>query len=95
MTSPRHEVYALLCHTPGDVTPCHYDEQENLYGQVTGLKRVILFPPEHFECLYPYPLHHPHDRQCQVMACCLLCSDFSLIHMNSISNGRLTTDFGG
>jgi len=50
----------------GDVTPCHYDEQENFYAQINGYKRVILFPPEQFECLYPHPVHHPHDRQTQV-----------------------------
>lgn len=27
---------------------------------------MILFPPSQFECLYPFPLYHPHDRQCQV-----------------------------
>ncbi|ELU06865.1 hypothetical protein CAPTEDRAFT_183371 [Capitella teleta] len=56
----------LLIGMAGNVTPCHYDEQENLFAQVRGYKRVILFPPEQFSCLYPYPVHHPHDRQCQV-----------------------------
>uniref|UniRef100_A0A8D2NPQ8 Hypoxia inducible factor 1 subunit alpha inhibitor n=1 Tax=Zosterops lateralis melanops TaxID=1220523 RepID=A0A8D2NPQ8_ZOSLA len=28
--------------------------------------RCILFPPDQFECLYPYPVHHPCDRQSQV-----------------------------
>ena len=49
----------------GNVTPVHYDEQENLFAQVEGLKRVILFPPEQFECMYPFPVHHPCDRQSQ------------------------------
>jgi len=57
-------VHADWC--AGDVTPCHYDEQENFYAQIGGYKRVILFPPEQFECLYPHPVHHPHDRQTQV-----------------------------
>lgn len=56
----------LLVSQEGNITPCHYDEQENLYSQVVGVKRVILFPPEQFECLYPHPVYHPHDRQTQV-----------------------------
>ena len=48
------------------MTPCHYDEQENFFCQVVGCKRVILFPPEQFECMYTYPSFHPHDRQSQV-----------------------------
>ena len=56
----------------GNVTPCHYDEQENFYTQIGGYKRVILFPPEQFECLYPHPVHHPHDRQTQVSKHCLV-----------------------
>ncbi|KAJ3660275.1 hypothetical protein Zmor_004730 [Zophobas morio] len=50
----------------GNQTPCHYDEQENFFAQVQGYKRCILFPPSQFECLYPYPVHHPHDRQSMV-----------------------------
>lgn len=57
----------LLIAMEGNVTPCHYDEQENLFAQVQGYKRFILFPPEQFNCLYPYPVHHPHDRQSQVL----------------------------
>lgn len=50
----------------GNITPCHYDEQQNFFTQVTGCKRVILFGPDQFENLYPYPVGHPHDRQSQV-----------------------------
>ncbi|BES87743.1 Hypoxia-inducible factor 1 alpha [Nesidiocoris tenuis] len=56
----------LLIGMEGNVTPCHYDEQENLFAQVKGYKRILLFPPEQFECLYPHPVWHPHDRQSQV-----------------------------
>lgn len=51
----------------GNQTPCHYDEQENFFAQVQGFKRCILFPPSEFDCLYPYPVHHPHDRQSMVI----------------------------
>ncbi|XP_061421441.1 hypoxia-inducible factor 1-alpha inhibitor [Lethenteron reissneri] len=56
----------LLIGMEGNVTPCHYDEQQNFFAQVKGYKRCILFPPEQFDCLYPYPIHHPCDRQSQV-----------------------------
>lgn len=48
------------------VTPCHYDEQENLFAQVHGRKRCVLFDPKYFECLYPFRVGHPCDRQSQV-----------------------------
>lgn len=56
----------LLIGLPGNITPVHYDEQQNFFCQVTGHKRVILFHPDQFECLYPFPLYHPCDRQSQV-----------------------------
>ncbi|KJE91396.1 hypoxia-inducible factor 1 [Capsaspora owczarzaki ATCC 30864] len=56
----------LLVSMAGAVTPAHYDEQENLFAQVRGAKRCVLFAPDRFPCLYPYPVHHPCDRQSQV-----------------------------
>ncbi len=56
----------LLVGPAGSVTPLHYDEQENFFCQVRGEKTVLLFPPDQFGCLYPYPWWHPHDRQSQV-----------------------------
>ncbi|XP_014292816.1 hypoxia-inducible factor 1-alpha inhibitor [Halyomorpha halys] len=56
----------LLIGMEGNVTPCHYDEQQNFFAQVKGWKRIILFSPEHYECLYPHTVFHPHDRQSQV-----------------------------
>ncbi|XP_030766191.1 hypoxia-inducible factor 1-alpha inhibitor-like [Sitophilus oryzae] len=56
----------ILISQEGNVTPCHYDEQQNFFGQAYGYKRCILFPPSDFECLYPHPVYHPHDRQSMV-----------------------------
>ncbi|GFO38263.1 hypoxia-inducible factor 1-alpha inhibitor [Plakobranchus ocellatus] len=56
----------LLVGMEGVITPAHYDEQENLFAQIQGYKRFLLFHPDQFECLYPYPIFHPHDRQSQV-----------------------------
>lgn len=56
----------LLIGLPGNVTPVHYDEQQNFFCQVSGYKRMILFHPDQFKCLYPFPVHHPCDRQSQV-----------------------------
>ena len=42
----------LLIGEDGCVTPCHYDEQENLFAQVQGHKRCVLFSPEHYNKLY-------------------------------------------
>jgi hypoxia-inducible factor 1-alpha inhibitor (HIF hydroxylase) len=56
----------LLISQPGNVTPCHYDEQHNFFCQVRGLKRCLLFAPDQFKNLYPFPVAHPCDRQSQV-----------------------------
>jgi len=56
----------LLVGMEGVVTPAHYDEQENLFGQVKGYKRVLMMAPTEFKSMYPFPLHHPHDRQSQL-----------------------------
>jgi hypoxia-inducible factor 1-alpha inhibitor (HIF hydroxylase) len=56
----------LLVGQPANITPCHYDEQENFFAQVGGEKRCLLFSPSMFKCLYPFPVHHPCDRQCMI-----------------------------
>uniref|UniRef100_A0A2P2I6F5 Hypoxia-inducible factor 1-alpha inhibitor n=2 Tax=Hirondellea gigas TaxID=1518452 RepID=A0A2P2I6F5_9CRUS len=55
----------LLVAMAGNVTPVHYDEQQNLFCQLVGHKRCILFSPDHHDRLYPHPVYHPHDRQSQ------------------------------
>jgi len=56
----------LLVGMDGVLTPAHYDEQENLFAQVEGHKRIILMAPSEFSGMYPFPVHHPCDRQSQV-----------------------------
>uniref|UniRef100_H2ZFW9 JmjC domain-containing protein n=2 Tax=Ciona savignyi TaxID=51511 RepID=H2ZFW9_CIOSA len=56
----------LLIGLEGNITPVHYDEQENFFAQISGYKRCILFSPDQFDCLYPHPVAHPCDRQSQV-----------------------------
>ncbi|KAK6169076.1 hypothetical protein SNE40_020197 [Patella caerulea] len=56
----------LLVGMDGVITPAHYDEQQNFFAQIGGYKRFLLFDPSMFECLYPFPVYHPHDRQSQV-----------------------------
>lgn len=45
------------------VTASHYDQQHNLFMQVRGAKRFLLFDAACFAALYPYPSHHPLDRK--------------------------------
>ncbi|XP_062522171.1 hypoxia-inducible factor 1-alpha inhibitor-like [Corticium candelabrum] len=56
----------LLVGMPDVATPVHYDGMENLFAMISGHKRCILFSPSQYRSLYPFPAHHPHDRQSQV-----------------------------
>lgn len=56
----------LFIGQPGNVTPVHYDEQQNFFAQTKGYKRMLLFHPKYIQSFYPYPFHHPCDRQSQV-----------------------------
>ncbi|KAL1530629.1 hypothetical protein AB1Y20_001529 [Prymnesium parvum] len=47
-------------------TLLHYDQVDNLYLQVSGRKTFIIFDPTQTPLLYPFPVHHPHDRSAQV-----------------------------
>lgn len=37
----------------------HYDSFHNLYAQLIGQKRWVIFPPEQSSLIYPYPWYHP------------------------------------
>ena len=53
----------LFCSGPGAVTSCHYDQSQNLFLQMEGTKRFILFPPlVGAAALMPFPISHPRDR---------------------------------
>ncbi|KAL1499527.1 hypothetical protein AB1Y20_011730 [Prymnesium parvum] len=43
----------------GGCTPIHYDSTQNFLCQLTGRKRLLLFPPAQSHRLYPYPATHP------------------------------------
>lgn len=45
------------------LTAVHYDQQHNLYLQVRGAKRFLLFDAKDLPAMYPYPVHHPLDRK--------------------------------
>jgi hypoxia-inducible factor 1-alpha inhibitor (HIF hydroxylase) len=50
----------------GVVTPGHFDEAHNFFSQIRGRKRFNLFSPIFFPSMYPFPFHHPADRQSRV-----------------------------
>lgn len=43
--------------SPDSRTPLHYDDMHNLFAQIEGRKRFVLFNPDQFEDLYPGPLN--------------------------------------
>lgn len=47
-------------------SPLHYDQQQNIYLQVRGAKRFLLFSPCVSYAFYPYPVQHPLDRKARV-----------------------------
>lgn len=46
----------------GAESPLHFDEAENIFVQIRGRKRVILFQVEDYLRCYPFPYGHPCDR---------------------------------
>lgn len=50
----------------GGSTPVHFDALSNFLAQVSGTKRVLLFPPSESFKLYPYPVSHPKTTYAMV-----------------------------
>ena len=48
------------------LTAVHYDQQHNLYLQLRGCKRFLLFDVTCAPAMYPYPVHHSLDRKARV-----------------------------
>jgi hypothetical protein len=55
ITAPAH----LWFGSPNNVTPLHYDPLCNLFRQVYGRKRFLLYSPRFFEEMYPLPIDAP------------------------------------
>lgn len=63
---PLVQRFYLFAGLGGTLYHCHYDLQPNIHVQLTGRKRFILFPPEDWAHLYPFPVHHDLDRRSMV-----------------------------
>ncbi|CAK9044854.1 Hypoxia-inducible factor 1-alpha inhibitor (Hypoxia-inducible factor asparagine hydroxylase) [Durusdinium trenchii] len=48
------------------LTASHYDQQHNLYLQLRGSKKFLLFDVTCAPALYTYPVHHSLDRKARV-----------------------------
>lgn len=62
-----HEVQGEFKHllwigSKGVITPFHYDELHNVFLQVEGSKKFLLFPPTAWRQLYLYPKFHVRHR---------------------------------
>ena len=58
--------------------------------QVMGEKRCMLFSPENFANLYPYPVAHPCDRQSQVWKYWLACITTTLCRKNEVTKAIIS-----
>lgn len=55
------EQAGLMVSARDSLTPTHYDGHHNVFLQVAGAKRFLLFPPEQSPQLYGFPALHPLD----------------------------------
>ena len=66
--------------TAGVSSPLHFDLAHNVYAQLRGRKRFLLFPPSATDALYVYPRLHPSSRQSQLDLRALPRSAFPRFH---------------
>eukprot|EP01061_Rhynchopus_euleeides_P002142 TRINITY_DN11633_c0_g1_i1.p1 TRINITY_DN11633_c0_g1~~TRINITY_DN11633_c0_g1_i1.p1 ORF type:complete len:422 (+),score=148.15 TRINITY_DN11633_c0_g1_i1:68-1333(+) len=50
----------------GCYCPARYEEQDTIHAAMTGKRRVMVFAPEAYASMYPYPVCHPADRYTQL-----------------------------
>lgn len=52
----------------GNISPLHYDAMDNLFAQVSGRKRFVIFDPQQTSSLYPFPAYSkiPHLSQIDI-----------------------------
>eukprot|EP00160_Parvularia_atlantis_P013746 Unigene3025_Nuclearia_a/m.9303 Unigene3025_Nuclearia_a/g.9303 ORF Unigene3025_Nuclearia_a/g.9303 Unigene3025_Nuclearia_a/m.9303 type:complete len:440 (+) Unigene3025_Nuclearia_a:51-1370(+) len=62
----RHSLENVWVSSRGLIVQAHYDLYNNMFVQVRGRKRFLLFPPEDRHRLYVFPQHHPYARRSQV-----------------------------
>ena len=61
----RMQLFVGTASAEGARTNLHFDQYDNLFVQLSGVKTFLLFPPSQSGNLYPYPVHHSLDRSAQ------------------------------
>ena len=59
----RSALQSAWLSSPGMRTHTHFDNDHNLFVQLVGRKRFVLWPPNQTGRLCPYPRLHPLWRQ--------------------------------
>lgn len=62
----RSQLFVGSAATSGARSTLHFDQADNLFLQIAGKKRFVLYAPEDAGNLYAWPVHHPLDRRAQV-----------------------------
>jgi hypothetical protein len=52
--------------SPGNITPIHYDLNDNFLVQLSGVKQVLVWSPQCYEGLRFNPIGDTHDRQSRI-----------------------------
>ncbi|CAM9909283.1 unnamed protein product, partial [Ectocarpus fasciculatus] len=61
---PQKSSVNLWLGMKGGTTPCHYDGYHNMYVQLSGKKKFVLFPPGSMRSMQVFPFLHPSYGQC-------------------------------